>query len=72
MQAQLVLAVLRHLAYLHVGIDATSFYIGITALLKDNGRVRGISAGDTFRRLVSKALARQFQNEFLSAVAYWP
>jgi hypothetical protein len=41
----------------------------ITALLKDNGRVRGIAAGDTFRRLVSKALARQHGSEFRRAVA---
>eukprot|EP00973_Karenia_brevis_P022200 3055849-Karenia_brevis.AAC.1 len=39
----------------------------ITALLKDNGRIRGIAAGDTFRRLVSKTLARQFQADFRQA-----
>ena len=33
----------------------------LTALLKPNGRIRGISSGDTFRRLVSKTIARQKQ-----------
>ena len=34
----------------------------LTALVKPNGRVRGVSAGDAFRRLVSKTLARQKQD----------
>ena len=33
----------------------------LTALLKPNGRVRGIASGDTFRRLVAKTIARQKQ-----------
>ena len=33
----------------------------ITALTKPNNRIRGISAGDAFRRLVAKTLAKQFQ-----------
>ena len=41
----------------------------MTALLKPNGRVRGIAVGDTFRRLVAKTLARQFQEPFREAVA---
>ena len=36
----------------------------LTALRKNNGKVRGVSAGDILRRLVSKVLARQFQKEF--------
>ena len=32
----------------------------LTALLKPNGRVRGIATGDTFRRLVARTLAQQF------------
>ena len=31
----------------------------LTALLKPNGKIRGISSGDIFRRMVAKALARQ-------------
>ena len=41
----------------------------LTALLKPNGRVRGIAAGDVFRRLVSKTLARQSQEVFRRLVA---
>ena len=33
-------------------------YSLLTALLKENGKIRGISAGDTFRRLTTKTLAR--------------
>ena len=33
-------------------------YSLITAILKENGKIRGISAGDTFRRLTTKVLAR--------------
>ena len=39
----------------------------LTAILKDSGRVRGVSAGDTFRRLVGKCLARQFADPFRQA-----
>ena len=42
----------------------------LTALTKPNNRVRGISAGDTFRRLVAKTLARQFGAQLQAAV--WP
>ena len=41
----------------------------LTALRKPNGRVRGICAGDTFRRLVAKCLARQKQQALRQAVA---
>eukprot|EP00973_Karenia_brevis_P041127 5690481-Karenia_brevis.AAC.1 len=41
----------------------------LTALLKDNGRVRGIAAGDTSRRLVSKTIARQSQATLRSKVS---
>ena len=41
----------------------------LTALTKPNNRVRGISSGDTFRRLVSKSLARQFQDVLRASVA---
>jgi hypothetical protein len=40
----------------------------LTALRKPNGRARGVAAGDTLRRLVGKTLARQFQDDFRSAV----
>jgi len=42
----------------------------MTALLKSNQRVRGISAADTFRRLVTKTVARQKQEVLRQAV--WP
>eukprot|EP00959_Pyramimonas_sp_CCMP1952_P229110 4790688-Pyramimonas_sp.AAC.1 len=42
----------------------------LTALKKPNNRVRGISAGDTFRRLVAKTLARQYGESLQDAV--WP
>ena len=35
----------------------------MTALLEPNRRIRGIAAGDSFRRLVTKTLARQLQTE---------
>ena len=41
----------------------------MTALRKGNGRVRGICAGDTLRRLVAKTLARQYQTRLREAVA---
>ena len=41
----------------------------MTALRKPNGRVRGICAGETFRRLVEKTLARQFSQVFRDTVA---
>ena len=34
----------------------------LTALNKPDNKVRGIAAGDALRRLVSKALAKQFQD----------
>ena len=39
----------------------------ITALKKRNGRVRGIAAGDTLRRLVAKTLARQSEEQLRNA-----
>ena len=41
----------------------------MTALLKDNGRARGIVAGDAFKRLVGKCLSRQYGPEIESACA---
>jgi len=41
----------------------------LTALRKPNGGVRGIATGDILRRLVSKALARQFADRFTAATA---
>ncbi len=41
----------------------------MTALDKGGGKVRGIAAGDTFRRVVAKTLAQQFAHEFDSACA---
>ena len=38
-----------------------------TAILKESGRVRGISAGDTLRRLVGKCLARPFAEQLRQA-----
>ena len=37
----------------------------MTALVKSNGRVRGIATGDTFRRLVAHTLAQQYASAFL-------
>ena len=45
-------------------------FSSLTALLKRNSRVRGISSGDAFRRLVAKTLAKQFQGSLREAV--WP
>ena len=36
----------------------------LTALRKQDGGVRGIATGDTFRRLVSKTLAREWAAKF--------
>ena len=41
----------------------------LTALKKANGKVRGIVAGSVLRRLVCKALAKQFADDFLEATA---
>jgi len=41
----------------------------LTAMLKPNGRIRGISSGDVFRRLVAKTLARQKQQVFRDLVS---
>ena len=41
----------------------------LTSLSKPNGGVRGIATGDTFRRLVSRALARQFAQKFNEATS---
>ena len=45
-------------------------FSSLTAILKPNSRVRGISAGDTFRRLVAKTLARQCHEALRTTV--WP
>ena len=41
----------------------------MTALDKGSAKVRGIAAGDTFRRVVAKTLAQQFAEEFDEACA---
>ena len=41
----------------------------LTALQKETGRVKGIVAGDAFRRLVAKTLSRQFGDEIEDACA---
>lgn len=41
----------------------------LTVLLKPNGRVRGIAAGDAFRRLVTRGVARQKQDVLRNLVA---
>ena len=41
----------------------------MTALDKGSDKVRGIAAGDTFRRVVAKTLAQQFAHEFDEACA---
>ena len=38
-----------------------------TALLKTNGKVRGIVAGDSLRRLVGRTLSKQFGSEMEAA-----
>ena len=39
----------------------------LTALSKPNGKVRGVAAGDTLRRLAGTILARKFQDDFRTA-----
>ena len=41
----------------------------LTALQKPNGRVRGIVAGDTLRRMVARTLAQQYGPELEAACA---
>ena len=41
----------------------------MSAFPKDDGRIRGIVAGATMRRLVCKAVARQYASRFLEATA---
>jgi hypothetical protein len=41
----------------------------MVALSKDSGGVRGIVAGDAFRRMVGKTLAKQFAKDFDQATA---
>ena len=41
----------------------------LTATLKPNGRVRGLSAGEVFRRLTSKCIARHMHYELREAVS---
>ena len=43
-------------------------FSSLTAILKPNFRVRGISAGDTFRRLVAKTLARQYHDALITTI----
>ena len=40
----------------------------MSAFTKDNGRVRGIVAGAVLRRLVCKAVARQFASSFMESM----
>lgn len=57
----LIAAAAERLAHAQVPepiVDALSLG-SLTALVKDNGRVRGIVAGDTFRRGVARTLAQQ-------------
>eukprot|EP00969_Alexandrium_andersonii_P242849 10728266-Alexandrium_andersonii.AAC.1 len=39
----------------------------LTALRKDDGRIRGIVAGDTFRRIVARTIAQQSADAFEEA-----
>jgi hypothetical protein len=41
----------------------------MTALKKENGKVRGIVAGSVLRRLACRAVAMQFSEDFLAATA---
>ena len=41
----------------------------LTALLKPNGKIRGIVAGDAFRRLVARTLSKQYGKEMEEACA---
>ena len=40
----------------------------LTAIRKPNNKVRGIAAGDSFRRLVAKTMAKQFRPQLENAV----
>ena len=62
------MSVTRHENLLASG-ERTMSLSQLTALKKPNGRVCGICAGDTFRRLVAKCLARQHQRQLQAAVA---
>jgi hypothetical protein len=41
----------------------------LTALQKDNGKIRGIVAGSVMRRLVCRAVAKQYSDRFLARTA---
>ena len=41
----------------------------LTALRKNNAKVRGLNAADPFKRLVARTLAQQFSSEFREATA---
>ena len=60
-------------AYVQADVPASigeAFALGrMTALRKDNGKVRGIVTGNTFRRIASRALAMQFAEAFQVATA---
>ena len=65
------LELFTHAAYLlvaaHVPASVAAAALGLsrlTALRKPGGGVRGIATGDTFRRLVSRSLARMFADTF--------
>ena len=44
----------------------------LTALLKENGSIRGIVTGDTFRRGVARTLAQQCAKKFEEACMPFP
>ena len=41
----------------------------LTTSLKPNGRIRGMTAGEVFRRLLAKTVAKQYQEPLRAAVA---
>ena len=65
----LVTEAAEHLSVADVSAKiAEALGLGVfTALLKENGRIRGIVTGDTFRRGVARALAQQCAKKFEEA-----
>ncbi len=56
-------------AHIPAQVAAAIALCRMTALLKDNGRVRGIATGDVMRRLVTRTLAQQFASQLAEATA---
>eukprot|EP00969_Alexandrium_andersonii_P123056 5439441-Alexandrium_andersonii.AAC.1 len=67
MRRRAVLAALRERPALPQCIVEALALGSLTALRKDDGRVRGIVAGDAFRRIVARAMAQQAAEAFEEA-----